>query len=168
MQKSAAEAYRRAIHENELARHQLRTPFPQGLVNNKGFLAAILRWRDAICDAPYPVVEEGRVDEPRPNVQGFGEILGETAKAPGFIGMYGAFEIIVQQSLIEIDHAADEFGRENPDATVIEEVDATRFMAFLHPKYRIISEVRISMDDSKAAERNPPRLEHRTGNTIAR
>src|SRR5450631_79959 len=39
MQKSAAEADRRAIHENELARDQDWTPFPQGLVNNKGFLA---------------------------------------------------------------------------------------------------------------------------------
>src|SRR5208282_3097350 len=94
----------------------------------KGFLAAIVRRRHAIGDAPHPVVEQRRIDEACPDVQGSGEILCKTAKPPGFIGMHGAGEILMQQSLIEIDDAADKFGRENPDATVIEEVDTLRLL----------------------------------------
>jgi len=58
MQKSAAKPDRSTIHENELARHQNRPPFLQGLMDNKGFLAAIVRRRHAIGDAPHPVVEQ--------------------------------------------------------------------------------------------------------------
>ncbi len=73
MKKGASKSDRGAIHEHELSRHQHRTLFFQGLVEVKRFLAAVARWRDAIGDAAHPVVEQGRIDEARPNVQGFDE-----------------------------------------------------------------------------------------------
>ncbi len=43
-------------------------------MDENGFLAAILPRRHAIGDGAHPIVEQGRVDEARPDVQGFGEI----------------------------------------------------------------------------------------------
>jgi hypothetical protein len=57
--------------------------FLQCLVEVKRFLAAVFRRRDAIGYAAHPVVEHRRVNEPGPDVQGFNEVLGQTAKAPG-------------------------------------------------------------------------------------
>src|ERR1700720_4710575 len=168
MQKGASKTDRSAIHEHELARHQHRTLFLQSLVEAKRFLATVFRWRDAIGDAAHPVIEQGSVNEPRPDVQGFDEILGETAKAPGFIGMHGAGEILVEQSLVKVDDAADEFGGENTDAPIIEEVNAARLLVVSHAEHRIISKARTAVDDADPAERNPPGLEHRLGDAVAR
>src|SRR5208282_1658174 len=111
-------------------------------MDNKCFLAAIVRRRHAIGDASHPVVEQRRIDEACPDVQGFGEILCKTAKPPGFIGMHGAGEILMQQSLVEVDDTADKFGGENPDTAVIKEVDALRLLVLPRSKDRIIAKVR--------------------------
>ncbi len=38
--------------------------------------------------------------------------------------MYDEIVVAAQQAVIEIDHAAHEFRRKNPDAAVIEQIDA--------------------------------------------
>ena len=65
----------------------------------------------------------------------------------------------MQQSVIEIDDAADEFRREDADAAIVEKVDAGRLAVALED--RVIAEMRIAVDDAVAAERMPPGLEHR-------
>src|ERR1700730_11126178 len=96
MQKGAAKAYRRAVHEHEFPGYQDRALFLQGLVNRKRFLASVMPRRDAIRDAAHPVVQQRRINESRPYIQCFGELPGKPAKPPCFIGMNGTVKILVQ------------------------------------------------------------------------
>jgi len=64
------------------------------------------------------------------------------------------------------DHATDEARREDADAAVIEEIDPQRRAALL--ERRVVAEMRIAVDHAVTRERQPPRLEHRLGDAIAR
>ena len=124
VQKRAAKADRRAVHEDEFARHPHRPFLLQGLMHLKRLLASILARRDAVGDRAHAIVEQRRIDEARPDVQNLGEIARQAVKTPGLIGVEAAVEIIMQQAFVEFDHAADEFRRENADAAIIEQIDA--------------------------------------------
>ena len=69
-------------------------------------------------------------------------------------------EIVVAgaQPVVEIDHAADEFRREDADAAVVEQVDAGRLgaAAFAFGEHGVIAEMRIAVDHAEAAEGPPP------------
>src|SRR6516162_1163439 len=76
--------------------------------------------------------------------------------------------------MIEIDHAAHELRRENPDAAIVEQIDAgwlgyvlagAAFNARIED--RVVAEMRIAMDNTITAERIPPSREHRRSEHIA-
>src|SRR6266436_3264836 len=74
--------------------------------------------------------------------------------------------IAPEQTMVEVDHAADEFRRKNADAAVVEQVDSLR-RAVLHER-RVVAEMGVAMDDAEPAERLPPRFEHRNRDAVAR
>src|SRR2546423_14473730 len=64
----------------------------------------------------------------------------------------------LEQAVIEIDHPANEFRREDADAPVVQEIDARRPAARV--EHAVIAEMRIAVDHAETAERPPPRREH--------
>ena len=96
------------------------------------------------------------------------------AETPGLVGAHHKLVVVVQEPVIEIDHAAHELRRENPDAAVIEQVDAGRLRHILaraafdaRIEDRVVAEMRVAVDDAIAAERIPPGGEHRGRKRIA-
>src|ERR1700694_4482012 len=73
--------------------------------------------------------------------------------------------VVLAQTIVESDHAADEFGRKDSDTAIVEQIDAGGFFLFLED--RVVAEMRIAVDDAIAAEGKPPGGEHRSGKTIA-
>src|SRR5580765_7024451 len=67
--------------------------------------------------------------------------------------------VVLTQTVVEIDHTADETRRKNADAAVVEQIDAGGLLFFLEDG--IVAEMRIAMDHTVAAERKPPGGEHR-------
>src|SRR5215210_3207873 len=109
----------------------------------------------AIGDAAHPIIKQRPIDEARPDVQRPDQLARKAAKSPGFISVHDQLLIAGTQAVIEVHNAGDEFGWENPDAAVVEQVDAERLplaaAGFL--EHRIIAEMRIAMDHAEAAER---------------
>ena len=58
--------------------------------------AVILR-RDAVGNGAHPVVEERRVDEPRPDVERIDDLVGEVVEAPALIGVDDAVAVVVRK-----------------------------------------------------------------------
>ena len=79
--------------------------------------------------------------------------------------MHDEVAIVLEQPVIEVDHAADEALREDADAAVVEQVDAARLT--LLGEHRVVAEMRIAVDHAEAAERKPPGGEHRLPDAIA-
>ena len=71
----------------------------------------------------------------------------------------------MEQSVVEVDHAANELRREDADAAVVEQIDAARRATFV--EHRVVSEMRIAVDHAEAAERKPPGREHRAADAVA-
>src|SRR5215468_8972560 len=165
VQEHAAEADRGAIHEHELARYGDRTLLAQRLMHSERLAPAVLRRLDPIRDGAHAVVEERAVDEPCPNVERFDQVAVEAAKTPGLVGVHDERLIPVEQPVVEIDYPADEPGGENANTAVVEEIDPPRF-AIGHER-RVVAEVRIAVNDTVAAERIPPCLEHRGRELVA-
>jgi len=65
--------------------------------------------------------------------------------------------VCLEQAVIEIDHAADEFRREDADASIVQEIDARRPAG--HVEHAVIAEMRIAVDHAETAERPPPSRE---------
>src|SRR5262249_19524621 len=141
MQEHPAEPDRGAIHEHELARHSDWALLAQRLMHAERFAPAIFGRLDPIRYGARAVVEQRAVDEPCPDIERFDQVAVETAKTPGLVGVQDQGIVVLEQPMIEIDHAADEPGRENPNATVVEEVDSPRFAVV--DKRRVVTEVRI-------------------------
>src|SRR6185312_5985666 len=122
VEEDRAEADRRAVHEDELARRADAAELPQVAMHGLGDIAAI----DAgflFLDPPLAVVEQRRVDEARPAAQDGDHLARETLEAPGLVGMDGERLVLALQREIEVDDALDEARPEDADAAEIEEVD---------------------------------------------
>src|SRR4051794_20256499 len=84
--------------------------------------------------------------------------------------MHDEIVIAPEQPMIEIDHAADEFRRENADAAIIEEGDAGSLApagARSILEHRVVAEMRVAVNDPDPAERKPPGGEHGGGQAVA-
>src|SRR3546814_3384190 len=64
--------------------------------------------------------------------------------------MHGERAVVGRDGAVEIDHAADEFRREDADAAEVEQVDAE-----IRP-YRVVAEMRIAVNDAALVERDIP------------
>src|SRR5947209_6293234 len=87
MQEHRTEPDRRAIHEDEFARHRDRTHLLERLVDAERLAPTVLRRLDAIGEAAHPVVQQWPIDEARPDVEGGRQFAGESFETPGLIGM---------------------------------------------------------------------------------
>ncbi len=115
-----------AIHEHELPRHRHRTLALERLMHAKRFAAAVFAGRHAVSNCAHAVIEERRINKSRPNIERVDQFAGKPAEAPGFVGVHDEVVVAVQQTVIKVDHALDEFRRKNADATVIQEIDPGR------------------------------------------
>ena len=143
-------------------------------MHGEGFLAPVLPRRGAVRDLALAVVEQRPVDEPRPDAQDVDQLVGQAAESPGLVGVHHQLALVVQQPVVEIDHALHERRREGADAAVVEQVDAGRpperavrsgRAALLED--RVVAEVRVAVDHAVVRERIPPRLEHRLRDGVA-
>src|SRR3546814_18537652 len=64
--------------------------------------------------------------------------------------MHGERAVVGRDGAVEIDHAADEFRREDTDAAEVEQVDAE-----IRP-YRVVAEMRFAVNDDALVERHIP------------
>ncbi len=151
---------------NTNSRGTVTGPFAlERLMHAERFAAAIFGRRYAVGDRAHAVVEQRRVDEPRPDVERVDQVAREPAEAPGFVGVHDEIVIAVQEAVIEIDDAAHEGRRKNADAAIIEEIDPGRRAVAL--EHRVIAEMRVAVNDAEAAERKPPGGEHGGGEHVA-
>src|SRR5438132_9193855 len=75
--------------------------------------------------------------------------------------MDGEIAVVALQRMVEIDDAAHERGREDPDAAEIEQVDgAVRCGG-------VVAKMRIAMNDAVMVERHVPHPEHSQGSLVA-
>ena len=85
----------------------------------------------------------------------------QSDETPGLVCMHGQVLVVVAKRPVKIDHAGDEGGFENPDASQVHEVDR------LVGTDRVVSEVWIAVDDGVPVERDVPRAKHVRGDGIA-
>ena len=112
-------------------------------------------------DQPRLVLEQGRENEPRPHMQHVDQLATDVLEAPGFVGGDGQRFVAGLQGFIEVDHALDEAGGEEPHAAEVEHVDAQVFAD------RVVAEMRITVDDAEVVERHVPGAEHVAGHGLA-
>src|SRR5687767_14663075 len=165
MNEHPPEPYGSAVHEHEVSRHHHRSPCFQRLMHTEGLLSSIVGGLDAAGNGPHSIFHQRAVDEPGPNVQNIDEFFGEALEAPGLIGMHDKRLIAALQAAIKIDHTFHKSSRKNPDASVVEEIEATRLP--LLRKNRVVPQMRIAMNYPVTAERLPPRPEQIGSNGIA-
>ena len=122
MQEGGAEADGGAVHEHEFARNDDRALFLQRLTHPEGFGPPVLAGRHAVGDRAHPVIEEGTIDEPRPDVQHVHEIVVQTLEPPSAIGLDLSLAIIVGEATEQAHHAGHEARREDAHAAEIEQV----------------------------------------------
>src|SRR5947209_4846872 len=79
--------------------------------------------------------------------------------------MHHEVAVVVQQPVVEVDHAADELRREDADAAIVEQIDAAGCAPLI--EHGVIAEMRIAVDHAEAAEWEPPCGEHRASNYVA-
>src|SRR5262249_22440249 len=106
------------------------------------------------------------IDEPCPNIECVDQLTVEPLKPPGFVRVHHEVVIAMQETAIEVNYALDEAWWENPDAAIVQEVDAGR--SSLDVEHRVVAEMRIAVNDAKSTEGKPPGREHRRGEAIAR
>src|ERR1700730_11493743 len=166
MQEHAAETDRCSVHEHEFAGDSHRSFFLEGPMNPEGLAPAVFGRLDAVRDGAFAVVEQRPIDEPRPDVEGIDQLARKTSEPPCLVGMHHQRLITLEEAVVEIDHAADEFRGKDTDTAVVEQVDSVLRAAL--DENRVIAEMRVAMDHAEAAERLPPRLEPRHRDAVAR
>ena len=86
-------------------------------------------------------------------------------KTPGLIGVHDERAVVAQQSVIQVDDAADETRGEGPDAAIIQQIDARRPAIGL--EHAVIAQMRVAVDHPVMAEGRPPGPEQRPRDLIA-
>ncbi len=132
----------------------------------ESLFAAITAGRHRIGDGADPVLEHRAIDEVRPDVQNVDELVGEAGEAPGLVSVHGERAVVVEEAVIKIDHALNEFRREGPHAAIVEQVDAGGLAACIL-EHRVVAEMRIAVDHAVMAERVPPGAEHGARDGVA-
>src|SRR5262245_58842021 len=154
MQEYTAKPDGGAVHEHELARHRDRPLFLERLMHAERLAAPIFGGLHAVGQTANAVFQQWPIDEARPDVERIDQLAREGLEAPGLVGVHQRGVVAAARPVIEVDHAAHEFGGEDTNAAVVEEIDAAALPALV--EHRIVAEMRIAMDDAEAAEREPP------------
>src|SRR5262245_19823798 len=118
MQKHRTEPDRGPVHEHEFARHRDRAPLLERLMHPERFTPAVFRRLDAVGEAAHPVVQQRSAYETCPDIERVDQFPIEPLEAPGLVGANDEITVSSQEPVIEIDDTADEFRREDADATV--------------------------------------------------
>src|SRR5262245_42046234 len=74
--------------------------------------------------------------------------------------------VALEQAVVEVDHAADEFRLKDTNAAIVEQIDTMRRAVL--DECGVVAEMRVAMDHPEPAERLPPRFEHRNREAVAR
>src|SRR5262245_48124950 len=154
MQKHPAEPDRSPVHEYEFARYRNRAFLLERLMHAKGLAPAVFRGLHAVGEAAHPIVQQRPVDETRPDIQNVDQFPIEPLETPGLVGVYDEIGVCFEQAVIEIHHTADEFRREDADASIVQEIDAGRPPARVEDG--VIAEMGIAVNHAEAAEWPPP------------
>ena len=104
---NTAEADRRPIHQDKLARWRHAADFTKLPLDLAGNLGAV-HGAAAFLDRLGPVLHQRLVQEPRPLIENVDHLAVEVAEPPGFVGMHGEIPIVAAERPIEIDDRADE------------------------------------------------------------
>ena len=131
-------------------------------MDREGLLAPVFARLHPIRDGADPVIQKRPIDEARPDVEHFDQVLAQALEAPGLIGVDHLRLIVAHEALIEIHHPAHEARREDPHAAVVQQVDALALA-----KDRVIAQMRIPVDHAELAEGLPPRPEHGLRDAVA-
>src|SRR5258708_1874342 len=93
--------------------------------------AAVFGGLHAIGNGAHAVVHQGAIDKARPDIERVDQPAREALEAPGLVGVHHPRLLAISEAAIKINHATDEFRRENADAAIVEEVDAIRLARLL-------------------------------------
>ena len=167
VQERRAQADSGAVHEHELAGDGDRPLFLQGLAHLEGLAAAIFAGRHIVGDGAHPVVQQGAVDEPRPDVQHIDQVVIEIGEAPAAIGLPLLGAVVVQQAAIEPHHPGDKARRKDADTAKVQQVQMRRAIAALGPAKGVVAQMRVAMNDPQLGHRGPPGLEQQGGDAVA-
>src|ERR1700746_108064 len=121
MQKDRTAPNRSPVHEHEFARHRHGASLLERLVHAKRLAPAVFGWFHPVGKATHPIVKQRSIDKARPDIQHVDQFPIESLEAPGLIGVYDEIGVLSEQAVVKIDHAADEFRREDANASVVQE-----------------------------------------------
>src|SRR6516164_11662620 len=88
VQENTAKPDRCAVHEHKFARHLDRALVAQALMHLERLTSSIHAWALIVSDCARAIVEHRPVYEVRPDVEDVDELIGETAEAPGLVGVH--------------------------------------------------------------------------------
>src|SRR5215470_7121691 len=165
MEKNSAQPDGSTVHEHELARYGDRTLGLEGAMHLECLAPTVLRWLHAVGDRAHAIIEQRPVDKARPNVEDIDQLAPEPLEPPGLVGVHDKIVVVGKQSVIEVNHAADEFRRKDTNAAVVEQVDAGRLAVGV--EHGVVAEMRVAVDDAVTAERMPPGGKQGGGKPIA-
>src|SRR5438045_1662720 len=127
-------------------------PHPPAILRTAS--SCLLRPGASLLDRPRPVVEQWAVDKARPAVQDRDHLARQIAETPATVGIDRQRLVVAFERVVEIDHPADETGREYTDAAEIEQVDG----AVLGDG--VVAEMRVAVNDAVMVEWHVPGPEH--------
>src|SRR5919106_422820 len=156
-----AEADRGAVHQHELARRRDPADLAQPPLYIEHHLAPLAA-RIGLLNQARPVLEQRRVHERGPKVQGLDHLLAQVFEPPRLVGAHGEVLIAALERPVQVDHALYEARPEHPDAAEVQQVDAE-----VRPR-GVVAEVRIAVDHGVVVERHVPGAEHVVGDAVAR
>src|SRR5262249_23647671 len=87
VQENTAKPDRRAVHEHKFARHLDRALVAQALIHLERLTPSIPAPALIVCDRARAILEHRPVYEIRPDGEDVDELIGETAEAPGLVGV---------------------------------------------------------------------------------